>query len=263
MDYLLTTCYPVSLEGKAMTVWHEDDTFWELMAQLMFGEERWATASMEVDLIETLLDISPGAAVLDMACGPGRHALEMARRGYTVTGVDRTSAYLEHARRQAEGEGLEIELIQEDMRRFCRPDSYDLALMLFTTFGYFEDPDENRKVLLNVCQSLKNGGALVMDMMGKEVLARVFRERDWQEQDGVIFLEERKVGKNWSWMENRWIKIDASGRTEYRVNHWIYSAAELSELLRSSGFSSVAIYGDLTGRRYDQSARRLVAVARK
>jgi SAM-dependent methyltransferase len=246
-----------------MTTWHEDDTFWELMASKMFGEERWTAAVTEIDLIEARLDINPGAHILDMGCGPGRHSLELARRGYLVSGVDRTATYLERARRKAREEDLQVEFIQEDMRNFSRPDHYDAALMLFTTFGYFEDLQDNKQVLVNIYQSLKSDAALVIEMMGKEILARIFRERDWWEQDGIIFLEERKIDKNWSWIENRWIRIDNQGMTEYRVSHWLYSAAELVEMLRECGFQSVSIYGDLDWRAYDHAARRLVAVARK
>ena len=118
-------------------------------------------------------------------------------------------------------------------------------------------------MLVNVCRSLKNQGTLVIEMMGKEILARIFGERDWHEQDGVIFLEERKVCKNWSWMENRWIKIDEQGRHEFKVSHWIYSAVELTTMLKACGFSAVDIYGDMEGAPYDHKAKRLVAVAHK
>jgi SAM-dependent methyltransferase len=246
-----------------MTTWHEDDVFWEIMAPMMFDEESWKSVPDEIDLIESLLDMRPGASIVDMGCGPGRHSLELSRRGYVVTGIDRTAVYLENARSKSEMEGLVIEFIQEDMRRFLRPDSYDVALMMFTTFSYFEDPKENKKVLVNLFKSLKPGGKLLLDMMGKEVLARIFMERDWQERNGVFYLMERKVTKNWSWMENRWIRIDGQETSEYRVNHWLYSAVELSELFTESGFRGFQFYGNLEGEPYDHKSRRLVAVGYK
>ncbi len=243
--------------------WHEDDEFWVTMAPKMFGEGRWATTSEDAERVTSLLGVSPEAEMLDMCCGPGRHSLELARRGFRVTGVDRTAIYLEMARQKAEREGLSIEFVQDDMRYFCRPDSFDAAIMMYTSFGYFENPEENQRVLVNIYRSLKQDGSLLIEMMGKEVLARIFRERDWYEEEGVLYLEERKISRNWSRIENRWILLRGQERHEFEFSIWIYSAAELTALLHESGFEAVEIYGDLTGAPYDHTARRLVAVARR
>lgn len=247
-----------------MTTWYEDDTFWETMAPMMFTERRLEATSDEVDEVVELLGLSPGTHILDLACGPGRHALELARRDFRVTGVDRTPAYLEQARQQAAGEGLDIEFVHADMRDFRRPQAFDGAVNLFTSFGYFEDPDDDFQVVQNLCASLKPGGRLVMEMMGKEILARIFRERDWREsEDGILFLEERTVRDGWGWIDNRWIIIDGSERREFTLGHRLYSGAELAALLRKAGFGSVSIYGGLGGGPYDNTAPRLAAVARK
>ena len=246
-----------------MEAWHDDDRFWETMAPVIFGEQRWVSAATEIDHVLALLGVQPGIAVLDLCCGPGRHSLELARRGFCVTGVDRTAAYLDRARQLASQEGLNVEFLQDDMRRFCRPSSFEAAISLFTSFGFFEDPSENQAVLTNLYRSLKDGGAIIVDVMGKETLARVFQERDWDEQEGYLFLQEHKVSRNWSWMENRWIMIRGRDRHEWKVNHYVYSATELEAMLRASGFRAVSIYGSLEGAPYDHMARRLVAVARK
>jgi len=180
-----------------------------------------------------------------------------------VTGVDRTRLYLDRASKQAEAEGLKIEFVQSDMRSFCRPDAFDAVVNLFTSFGYFEDPEDDRQVATNMYQSLKSGGVFLIDMMGKEVLARIFRERDWYEEDSVLILQERKISKNWSWMENRWIMLKDNNRAELRLSHRVYSAVELASLLTECGFTHVDAYGDLDGSAYDHLARRLVIVAHK
>jgi SAM-dependent methyltransferase len=243
--------------------WHEDDDFWETLEPFMFAEERWAAAGAEVDQVVSLLGLKPPAGILDLCCGPGRHSLELARRGFRVTGVDRTAAYIEKARERAEAEGLTIEFAQDDMRRFCRPDAFDGAVSLFSSFGYFENLDEDRQVLTNLRCSLREGGALVVDVMGKEALARVFRQRHWGEQDAAILLTEAKIASGWTMIDNRWIVLKGQGRKEFRVLHRLYPAAELSALLRECGFSAVEIYGDLAGAPHDHEAERLVAVAHK
>jgi SAM-dependent methyltransferase len=180
-----------------------------------------------------------------------------------VTGVDRTRLYLDRASKQAEAEGLKVEFVQSDMRTFCRLDAFDAVVNLFTSFGYFEDSEDDRQVALNMYRSLKSGGVFLIDVMGKEVLARTFRERDWYEEDGVLILEERKVSKNWSWMENRWIIFVDNNRTDLKLSHRIYSAVELASLLTGCGFAHIDAYGDLEGSAYDHLARRLVIVAHK
>lgn len=246
-----------------MTVWHEQDSFWETVP--MFSQQLWEIAPKEVDSVVSILGIETGAAVLDLPCGVGRHSLELARRGYRVTGVDRTAAYLCEAGEKAAAEGLELELVQADMREFVRPGAFDAALNLYTSFGYFEDPAEDRRVAENFYRSLKPGGALIMEMMGKEVLARIFLPRDWQElPDGSLFLQERKVTDDWSWMENRWILVKDGQRKEFAVGHRIYDGAGLKALLLDVGFESVTLYGGrIEQSPYDNAAQRLMAVARK
>jgi SAM-dependent methyltransferase len=243
--------------------WYEDDLFWETVAPVLFSERRWSDAPTEVEDVVSLLGISPGAKVLDLCCGVGRHSLELARRGFHVTGVDKTAAYLERARRQAKAEGLDVEFLQDDMRTFCRPDAFDAAINLFTSFGYFEDPEDDRRVVTNVYRSLRSDGAFLMDLMGKEVVARVFQERGWREEDGIILLEERKVSNNWGWIENRWVIVKDGEKREVKISLRLYSAVELSALLAECGFDRVDVYGDAKGAPYDHTAKRLVAVARK
>jgi len=243
--------------------WHEQDTFWDTVAPTLFTQQRWEDAPAEVEQVVSLLGIDPGAHVLDLCCGVGRHSLELARRGFQVTGVDRTRLYLDRASKQAEAEGLKVEFVQSDMRDFCRPDAFDAVVNMFTSFGYFEDPEDDRQVALNVCRSLRSGGVFLIDMMGKEILARIFRERDWYEENGMLILEERKITRNWSWMENHWIMFKDNNRAELRLSQRLYSAVELASLLTECGFVHIDAYGDLEGRAYDHLARRLVIVAHK
>jgi hypothetical protein len=104
-----------------------------------------------------------------------------------------------------------------------------------------------------------------MDLMGKEPLARIFQAHDWHElDDGTLYLQERKVVRDWTWFENRWILIRPDGqRHEFAVSHRIYDGAALRALLREAGFETVDLYGGLDGAPYDHRARRLVVVARK
>ena len=243
--------------------WHEDDFFWKTWGPVMFTERRLATTVAEVEGVVSLTGINPGTHVLDLGCGIGRHSLELARRGFKVTGVDRTTHYLEQASEKAVKEGLKVEFVQDDMRNFCRPDIFDAAISMFTSFSYFEDPEEDRQVVANVYRSLKPDGAFLLHTHGKEVLARIFTESNWREENGVLILEERKVTRNWGWMENHWIMIKDNKRTEFRVTHRLYSATELVRLFTDCGFKKVDVYGNFEGSPYNHTAETMVMVGHK
>jgi SAM-dependent methyltransferase len=244
--------------------WHETEEFWSDTEFLLFGERRIAIAVEDIDNLVSLLNLTPEMSVLDLCCGVGRHSLEFARRGYRVTGVDRTERYLERAKAIAKEEGLDVEFVCQDMREFRRPEAFDVAINMFTSFGYFDDPLEDRRVAENLFASLKPGGGLVMEMMGKEVIARIFQERDWHEMDdGTIVLEERSVTRGWSWMENRWIILRNDQRLEQHFCHRPYSSAELTSLLLDCGFESAQAFGGVDGSPYDHTAKRMTVVARK
>jgi SAM-dependent methyltransferase len=247
-----------------MTEWHESDAFWEDTAPFVFGPRQWEAAAREAELAAILVDLPDGAAVLDMGCGPGRHAVEFARRGFHVTGVDRTVAALDRAKQRAADLKLDIEWVQADMREFRRPEAFDAAINLYTSFGYFQEKADDRRVLENMLASLRPGGRLALELIGKEILARIFQKRDWEmAEDGTLLLQERHVEQDWSWMRARWIVIKGSERHEYLLTHRVYSAVELRELAADVGFVDVRVYGSLAGTPYDERAERLVLTARK
>lgn len=248
------------------TGWFERDDLWKVLYPVLFGQERWERAPEAITLLLALAAFPPGGRVLDLCCGPGRHSLELARRGFRVTGVDRTAGYIEEGLSRAEAEGLEVEFVLDDMRHFRRPAAFDAAINLFTSFGYFDDLEEDLLVLENVHASLTPGGVLVMDLVGREIVARGFRERDWSwidESRGSRLLEERKLIEDWGRIENTWTILDSAGEQVIHFSHRLYSGTQLSALLRRAGFEGVTLFGSLAGRPYDQNAQRLVAVARR
>lgn len=246
-----------------MVEWHEDDRFWEMRSELMFGAGRLAKTPAEVDQMLALLDATAPAKVLDLCCGPGRHSVDLAKRGFAVTGVDRTKPYLARAKAAASEAGADVEFVEGDMRAFRREGAFDFAINMFTSFGYFADPEDDRKVAANLCNSLKPGGKLLMDLMGREVLARKFQARSWDEAGGVLLLADRHVEQDWTWMKCREIYIRGTERWETMLEHRLYSASELARLLREEGFAEVRTFGNLDGAPYDQDAGRLIVVAQK
>lgn len=249
--------------------WFEDEGFWTAYAPLMFDEGRWAEVPTVVDAVERLTGLAAGASVLDTCCGPGRHSIELASRGYRVTGVDITEAYLDAARESAAGLGLHLEFLRADIRSFVRPAAFDLALNLYTSFGYFAKPEEDLAALRNIRRSLKPGGALVLETNGKETAARDFKRGERFERCGWSVRTEYAVVGAWEGLRNRWILSRPDRRDPAKVERVdrsfvlrLYSASELRSALLEAGFASAQFFGSLEGGPYDQRARSLLAVAR-
>ena len=243
--------------------WYEDENFWSASYQILFPEESFKQASEQVDDLISLLKPEPYSCVLDLCCGVGRHSLELAQRGFKVTGVDLTERYLNEAKKKAKEKMLKIDFVHDDMRKFVRPDSFDFVINMFTSFGYFEKLEDDKKVAKNIYKSLKKDGEFLIDMTGKEILSRIFRERDWYEIEGTLVLEERKLKEYWSGIETRWIMFKDDKKKEVKFSLRLYSAVELINLLKECGFSGVEVYGDLKGASYNNKAKRLVAIAKK
>ena len=243
--------------------WFEDDDFWQLLGPNMFGPKQMAAAPEQVDDLIALLSLTGTECILDLPCGRGRHSIEFAKRGFPVTGVDRTAAYLDQARAAAREAEVSIEFVQDDLRRFSRPGAFDVALCIFTSLGYFDTRETELAVLRNYHRNLKAGGALVIELMGKEIVCRIYRQRDWSDVNGTLVLQNAEPIDAWRKIRNTWTIITGNQRREFTFTHWLYSAEELRLLLTDAGFATCEFYGNLKRATYDQTATRLAVVARK
>ncbi len=243
--------------------WFENDSMWKRAYPFLFPEEKFAATEEGADRLIATLGVQPGDSVLDLCCGPGRVAVPLARRGIHVTAVDRTPLYLERLRERATAADVTIEIVREDMRRFRRDNAFDGVVNMFTSFGYFADKADDRRVLENIFASLKPGGRLIMEMMSREIAARVFQERDWAEKDGRFLIQEHRVDPDFGGTHDRWIIFDEDGRQDFEFSLRLYTGTELADLLRSVGFSEAQPFGAPDGRPYDNRANRLWMIARK
>src|SRR5690554_2199861 len=146
-----------------------DDDFWRNFGSLMFNDDTFARGAQEVQQLLELIEHSP-TSVLDLGCGPGRHALPLARSGLQVTAVDTSQTLLDQLDEQR-GE-LAIEIVRADMREFRRPEAFDLIVVMWTSFGYFDREADHARVLDHIRASLKPDGRLVLDLVGLEYLCR-------------------------------------------------------------------------------------------
>jgi SAM-dependent methyltransferase len=243
--------------------WFESEALWARFFPFMFAEAQFTAAIENVPKIIALSGVT-GGRVLDLACGPGRYAVPFAQAGFRVTGVDRTRFLLDKARERATQAGANIEWVEEDMREFVRPAAFDLALNVYTSFGYFDDAAENHRVLENILASLKPGGTFVFEHIGKEILASKFQPTQADTlPDGSVMIQRRRVIDDWSRIDVEWILLEGGRASSYRLRHWLYSAREIRDLLAGVGFIDISLYGSLDGAPYGPQAQRLIAVARK
>jgi SAM-dependent methyltransferase len=243
--------------------WFESDAFWERLFPIMFSDAQFSAATENVPKILALSGVS-GGSVLDLACGPGRYAVPFAKAGFQVTGVDRTRFLLDKARERAKQAGVTFEFVEQDMREFRRPNAFDLALNVYTSFGYFDDAAENRRVLENILVSLKPGGVFVFEHLGKEILAGKFQPAQVETfPDGTMLFQRRAVLDDWSKIDAEWILLEGERVTRFQLRHWLYSGREFRDLLTSVGFADISLYGFWDGSPYGPQAQRLIAIARR
>jgi SAM-dependent methyltransferase len=246
-----------------MPQWFEDESFWEKLYPFLFPDERFEIADEQVGKLLDLVAFE-GHTALDLACGPGRHSTALAKRGLQVTAVDLSPFLLEKARERAGAEKVEVEWVREDMRYFARPDAFDLVINMFTAFGYFDDKGDDLKVLRNIYSSLKKGGSFVIDVIGKEWLAKRFLPTISEELgDGRVLVQRHEIFDDWTRIRNRWTVLEDDRAATFRFHHTVYSGQELKDRLHQAGFGQVRLFGDLDGNEYGPDARRLIAAAWK
>lgn len=187
--------------------------------------------SAEVDFVIDACGLKPGMRVLDMGCGPGRHSLELARRGMQVTGVDFTPPFIEFATKQAATEGLDAaEFVLSDARDFVRALAYDAAVCLCEgAFALLQTDEDNVRVLRHIAASLKPKAPFLLTTLNGYRTIRMAGKEDSSELDPLLMVETWKspVG-------------DAlSGR------HYI--VPELVKMHRDAGLAVEAVWGGTAG----------------
>jgi SAM-dependent methyltransferase len=217
----------------------------------------------EIDQLELLLRLRPPLRILDLACGQGRHAIELARRGYQVTGLDVSPYLLEVARERAEASAVSVRWVLGDMRQPLEGDHFDLILSLFTSLGYFADPGDDSAVISAAAGMLGPGGRLFIEVVNGERILANFREREWFTVGDAAVMERRTLDR-----ESRRMAVE---RTVERAGHAeinlhvirLYGPREIESLLLEAGLGPVRLFGDWDGSPVNERSLRVLAVATK
>lgn len=246
-----------------MNQWYSDDDMWRVFYDCMFDDESFQQAAKDTTQLLKLLS-SPVTSVLDLACGPGRHLIGFAAQGFAVTGVDLSAYLLNRAAQEIEDRKLTATLVHADLLDYQPNERFDLITNLFSSFGYYENPENNQQVLNNAYQWLSPGGHFVIDVFSKEQAALHIEPVHCTEYDnGDLRFERPILVDNMNVYANEWVLVREQHAYRWQYQHFIYSAQELQDRLEKAGFTDIKIYGSMAGDDYDMEATRLVLVARK
>ena len=200
----------------------------------------------EVDFIEDSLGMEKGATILDLACGTGRHAIELSKRGYRMVGFDLSLAMLARAADLAQAEDQRINFVQGDMREMQFEEAFDGVYSWNTSFGYFEE-DKNAQVAQLVHRALRKGGQFLLDIVNRDYIIQESPTVAWFEGDACICMDEMHIDWITSRMRvKRTIMFDDGRSRELEYSVRLYSLHELGRLLHEAGFRVTEVSGLLS-----------------
>jgi SAM-dependent methyltransferase len=229
--------------------------------------ELWLSATTErqtrseADFLAEVLRLAPGARVLDVPCGGGRHAVELAARGFAVTGVDLSAEFLDAARSAAGARGVTVAWEHREMRDLPWPGQFDAALCFGNSFAYLDDQG-NADFLAAVARALKPGGrfALETGIVAESFLPN-FQQRRWYELGGLLFLVHNRHDHVRGGFETEYIFVK-EGQVERRIG-WqrVYTFNELARLVAAAGFGEIEAFGSVTRELFRLGSDRLYLTA--
>jgi ubiquinone/menaquinone biosynthesis C-methylase UbiE len=198
----------------------------------------------ESDFLEKRLLLGPGARVLDVPCGAGRHAIELATRGYRVTGVDISSEFLEAAKASARERGLSIDWRHSEMRNLPWQSEFDAAYCAGSSFGFLGDRGD-REFLAAVARVLRSGGRFFGDFKAAESILPNFRESYEMTLGDIRFAARNRYDPLTATMENVYTATRGDRSETKRAVHRIYTANEILRMFEEAGFSNFETFGSI------------------
>ena len=216
----------------------------------------------EADFIESVLKVRPPAQILDVPCGEGRLSIELASRGYKMSGIDITAEFLRQAKEKAGKMGLDITWHQDDMRKIQWQDKFDAAFCMWGSFGYFDDRG-NTEFIKAVRCALRRGGRFLLDIHIAETIFPIYQPKWWDKIGDIVVLGDRYFDHATGRIDEDWIFIHQGKQSTCHSSIRIYTYRELIELLKRCGFTHCEAFGTLSKDPVKFGAKRLLMVARK
>lgn len=208
------------------------------------------------------LALQPPMQILDLACGFGRHANRLAAMGYDVVGVDYMPGFLDLARQDAQARHVQVDYRQGDMRFLEYDQEFDRVLLMFTSFGYFED-QANLQTMTNIARSLKPGGLLVFDTHNRDVFLKGFLPYIVTEKGSDLMIDRNVFDTATGRLYNRRIVIRNGVRKDKPFFVRMYNPNEIADVLHQAGLEIVRMFGGWDSQPISSDSRQMIVLARK
>jgi len=197
--------------------------------------------------------------IIDIACGKGRHSLFLSELGYDVTGVDLSKNSIKHAQ-QFEKENLKFDV--SDMRETYKKNSFDISLNLFTSFGYFNNKEDDFSAIKAMSENLKNDGILIIDFLNSKKVISNLIKKETKEIDGVQFNISREVKDNFI-IKNIEVNYNED-KLSFQEKVKALTKENFSELLTFAGLQIIDTFGNYKLDEFNtQTSDRLIIIAKK
>jgi SAM-dependent methyltransferase len=216
----------------------------------------------QVDFVERALALSPLARVLDLGCGHGRHAIELARRGHRAVGIDLVEGFLEVARKDAAAAGVDAQFAQGDVRAFRTEVPFDGVVCLFDVLGFFGDED-NETILRNAFEALAPGGRLLLDLRTREHMMRIPNVSVVDKGNGDLMVDRVSFDVESGRLVDQRTFVRGGAVRSVSFSVRLYAYTEMRTILRALGFHVVAAYGGYDGAPLSAMRPRTLIVAEK
>ena len=221
-----------------------DEIFEESFLRLA-PESTPSRTQREVSFLVGSLAPVEGARLLDVGCGIGRHALELAARGMSVVGIDKSRVFLERALRSATERNLDVEFLLGDMRELSFEMEFDGVYCIETTFGYFDEPT-NFEVLRRMVAALKPGARLLIDQANRDHVISATPQRSWWETGELVVMDDVNFDHMTSRLHVERSLVDAGGYPwEQAISIRLYAPHELCAMMRALGLEILGVSGDI------------------
>jgi SAM-dependent methyltransferase len=216
----------------------------------------------EITFLTRELTLQKRMTILDLACGHGRHANRLTAHGYSVTGIDRSQEFLAIASDEAKRRNVSVRYLCRDVRKYSVVKEYDRVIHLFSSFGYFSDP-ENELVIKNIAASLKTGGLLCLDVLNRDAFPGQVPPCTVRERDGDLMIDRNRFDPLTGRLYNNRIIIRNGQRRDIPFFLRLYNATEIVLLLERRGLIVRKIFADWTGKPFDGESKRMIIIAEK
>jgi SAM-dependent methyltransferase len=216
------------------------------------------------DFIHTLMahiNLPTSNHVLDLACGKGRHSRTLAALGYQVTGMDLSSESIAHAQSLSPSNNPAFKV--HDMRQPFGTSQYALVLNLFTSFGYFNNPEENNLVLCNIFDALTSGGRLVIDFLNPGYVTENLVPAEQDEFNHVTFSITRCIEDGFVRKHIRVTDAVNGVDASFMEQVQLFEREELTNMLRLAGFQVNEVFGNYQLGQWEQQSPRTIIIAKK